>query len=141
MKLTLLPLEDDNLIRVRCEGHVSSPHLSSDGDPLVVMLGPMCHTHRVLLNLEKVRSIDTGGVCWLLSLDKQFRAKGGRFVLYQVPGVVLDVLNVLRLAPLLPIADDEAAARQIASRTEEAPADRLPRREGTPADGPFRPRP
>jgi anti-anti-sigma factor len=135
MKLTLLPLEPDNLIRLKCEGHVTSPHLSAEGDPLGALLGPHCSSRKVLLNMEQVRSIDTGGVCWLMSLDKKFRQDGGRLVLYSVPGVVLDVLNILRLVPLLPIAADEAAAREMASRPSPEPAGPRPaRREGSPSD-------
>jgi anti-anti-sigma factor len=135
MKLTLMPLEADNLIRLRCEGHVTSPHLSAEGDPLGALLGPQCQTRRVLLNMEQVRSIDTGGVCWLMSLDKQFRQAGGRIVLYSVPGIVLDVLNILRLVPLLPIAADEAAAREMASRAgPEAAGPRAARHQGSPSD-------
>jgi hypothetical protein len=140
MKLTLLPLETDNLIRLRCEGPITSPHLTSDRDPLEVLLGPLCYSHRVLMNLEKVRSIDTGGVCWLLSRQKQFLAKKGAFVLYAVPGVVTDVLDVLKLTPMLRIAADEAAAVELARQSSEPPAgDRLGRRDSAPADGSLRP--
>jgi hypothetical protein len=131
MKLTLLPLQDDHLIRLRCEGHVTSPHLSAEGDPVVGLLGPQCHGRKVLINMDQVRSIDTGGVCWLMALDKQFRQAGGRIVFYSVPGVVLDVLNVLRLVQHLPIAagEDEATAQAV----------RAPRRDGAPADNSLRP--
>jgi hypothetical protein len=140
MKLTLLPLETDNLIRVRCEGPITSPHLTSDRDPIEVLLGPLCYSHRVLMSLEKVRSIDTGGVCWLLRLQKQFQAKKGIFILFAVPGVVTDVLDVLKLTPMLRIAADEAAACEMAKQPSEPPAaDRFGRRENAPADGSLRP--
>jgi anti-anti-sigma regulatory factor len=140
MKLTLLPLEADNLIKVKCEGPITSPHLTSDRDPLEALLGPLCYKHRVMMNLEKVRSIDTGGVCWLLRLQKQFTAHQGRFVLYLVPGVVMDVLEVLRLTPHLRIAADEEAARDMASQPPEPPptTDRLAQRDNAPADGSLR---
>jgi anti-anti-sigma factor len=139
MKLTLLPLGTDNLLRIRCEGPITSPHLTSDRDPLEALLGPHCYSHRVIMDLEKVRSIDTGGVCWLLRLQKQFQAQQGQFVLYQVPGVVTDVLDVLRLTPVLRIARDEDAAREMAAKPPEPPAaERFGRREGNPADGNLR---
>jgi anti-anti-sigma factor len=115
MKLSLLPLTDDRLIRVQCEGHLTSPQMEGDSDPLETLLGPLCYGHKVLLNMERVPSIDTGGVCWLLRLDKQFRKAGGKVVLYHVAGFVLDVLDVLRLRTMLQIADDEPAAREMAS--------------------------
>jgi anti-anti-sigma regulatory factor len=90
------------------------------------------------MNLEKVRSIDTGGVCWLLRLQKQFQANQGQFILYLVPGVVTDVLDVLRLTSILRIAADEAAAREMAGKqAEPAGPDRF-HRENSPADGNLR---
>jgi anti-anti-sigma regulatory factor len=127
MKVTLLPLEADNLIKVKCEGPITSPHLTSDRDPLEALLGPLCYKHRVIMNLEKVRSIDTGGVCWLLRLQKQFTAHQGRLVLYVLPGVMMNVLEVLRLTRHLRIATDEDAARDMAAQPPEPPpaTDRL----------------
>jgi hypothetical protein len=121
MKLTLLPLGADDLIRVKCEGPITSPHVTTDRDPVEALLGPLCYKHRVMMSLEKVRSIDTGGVCWLLRLQKQFTAHQGRFVLYVLPGVVMDVLAVLRLTPHLRIAADEDAARDMAAQPPEPP--------------------
>jgi anti-anti-sigma factor len=139
MKLTLLPLGTDDLLRVHCEGPITSPHLTSDRDPLETLLGPLCYSHRVIMNLEKVRSIDTGGVCWLLRLQKQFQAHGGQFVIYLVPGIVSDVLDVLRLKSVLRIAADEDAAREMATRPADSPpAERFGRREANPADGTLR---
>jgi anti-anti-sigma factor len=139
MKLTMLPLGTDNIIRVLCEGPITSPHLTSDRDPLEVLLGPHCYTHRVLMSLEKVRSIDTGGVCWLLRLQKQFQAHQGQFILYSIPGIVIDVLDVLRLTSILRIANNEEDAREMAGKAPEPPPspDRL-RRESSPADGNLR---
>lgn len=138
MNLTLQPLEKDNLIRVRCDGHLSSPHIHSDADPLERLLGPVCYSHRVILNLERVRSIDTGGVCWLLKLDKKFRASRGRFVLHNVPGIVLDVLDVLKLVPLLNIATDEADAVARAAQSADEPRMDHVNRDSVAGDGTLR---
>jgi anti-anti-sigma regulatory factor len=138
MKLTLLPLGTDALIRVQCEGHLTSPHLAGDGDPLEKLLGPHCHGHKVLLNLERVRSIDTGGVCWLLHQDKLFRQQQGKFILYLMPPLVRDVLDVLRLGPMLQIAADEPAACSLAAAQDEPAAERFGRREATPRDSTLR---
>jgi anti-anti-sigma factor len=136
MKLTLLPLADDNVIRVQCEGFLTTPHMTPGGDPLEGLLGRNCYTHKVLFNMEQVRSIDTSGVCWLLRVIKQFREAGGRFVIYSVPGIVLNVLDVLHLTATLPMATDETAARELATKPEGGPTlERFPRREPGPADG------
>jgi anti-anti-sigma regulatory factor len=114
MKLTLLPLEKDDRIRVRCEGHLTSPHLVGGADPLETLLGSQVYGHSVLMDLEPARSIDTSGVCWLLHADKRSRKAGGRLVLYRVPPLVGDMLKVLRLSGQLLLADDEEAACAVA---------------------------
>jgi hypothetical protein len=127
MKLTLLPLAEDNLIRIRFEGDLTSPHLRAGGDPLVALLGPHCYGHKVLCSMEGARSIDSGGVCWLLSVDKRFRQARGRFILFGVPGIVMDVLVLLRLTPLFSMAANEAEACGMAARSEPAVIERIPR--------------
>jgi anti-anti-sigma regulatory factor len=107
MKLTLLPLQDDNVVRVRSEGSISK---RGSEDPLLALLGPHCYTHRVLLSLDSAPSIDTSGICWLASSHKRFTEASGKLVLAAVPPVVLDVLEFLRLTPLLHFAADEQAA-------------------------------
>jgi anti-anti-sigma regulatory factor len=107
MKLTLMPVRNDNVIRVRSEGSVSR---RSPEDPLQTLLGPHCYTHKVLLNVDQSQGIDTSGVCWLVSSHKRFAQVGGKLVLYDVPPVVLDFLNFLRLTPMLHIAANEQAA-------------------------------
>jgi hypothetical protein len=129
MNLTLLPLTEDNLIRVRFEGNVTSTHLLTGGDPVEALLGPNCYGHKVLCDMEGSRSIDSGGVCWLLGLEKRFRAAGGTIVFYSMPGIVLDVLDLLRLTPLLSLAADEAEARTRILRSSPAVVERFPRSE------------
>jgi anti-anti-sigma regulatory factor len=130
MKLTLMPVQNDNVLRVRSDGSVSR---RGPEDPLQTLLGPHCYTHKVLLNLDQSQGIDTSGVCWLVSCHKHFTQMGGKLVLYDVPPVVLDFLNFLRLTPLLHIAPNEQAACELVlrepvveERTAE-PAIRFPR--------------
>jgi hypothetical protein len=112
MKLTLLPLQKDNVVRVRSEGAISR---RGPDDPLPTLLGPHCYTHRVLLNLDRSPGIDTSGLCWLIDSHKRFAQAGGKMVLFAVPPVVLDVLDFVRLTPLLLIVADERAACELAT--------------------------
>jgi anti-anti-sigma regulatory factor len=118
MKLTLLPLQNDDVIRVRSEGLVSQ---RQSGDPLLDLLGPNRYTHRVLLNLDRTPGIDTSGLCWLVSSHKLFTQAGGRLVLTGVPPVILDVLDFLRLTPLLHIAMDEQEASELIADSGRSP--------------------
>jgi anti-anti-sigma factor len=119
MKLTLLPLRDDNLIRLRCEGEPQVPAAGSD--PLEALLGPQCYSHKVLLDMERLPLIDTSGVCWLLAKNKKFQQANGKLILYHMPPVVRDVLAILRLDGMLHIAPDEAGACALAAADEETP--------------------
>jgi anti-anti-sigma regulatory factor len=107
MKLTMLPLQKDDVIRIRSEGQISQREVE---DPLLVLLGPNCFTHRVVLNFDRAPGINTSGLCWLIGSQKRFALAGGKFVLTGVPPVVLDVLDFLRLTPMLHIAADEQEA-------------------------------
>ena len=129
MELKLLPLEQDTLLRLQGVGELSWLHLSDTGDPLENLLGPQCYGRKVLLNLEQVQTIDTGGVCWLLRVDKRFRGAAGKLVLYRMPPLIRDVLEVLRLTPLLCIADDEPAASALATAVQEAAPELPPKRD------------
>jgi anti-anti-sigma factor len=115
MKLTLLPLQNDDVIRVRCEGPVSLRELGSGAaDPLQTLLGPHCYGHKVLLSLERTQNIDTSGIAWLMRCSHRFGQSRGALVLYQVPPTVTDILDFLRLSALLRIAATEPAAREMA---------------------------
>jgi anti-anti-sigma regulatory factor len=133
MKLTMLPLQKDDVIRIRTEGQIGQREVE---DPLLALLGPNGFTHRVLLKLDRASGINTSGLCWLVESQKRFDHAGGKLVLTGVPPVVLDVLDFLRLTPMLHIAADEQEACKMlaeptrASIAEEysfGPANRLTR--------------
>jgi anti-anti-sigma regulatory factor len=115
MKLTLLPLQNDDVIRVRCDSSVSLRELGpGSADPLQTLLGPHCYSHKVLLSLERTQTIDTSGIAWLMRASSRFGQSRGAFVLYAVPPTVTDVLDFLRLTAMLRIAANEPAAREMA---------------------------
>jgi anti-anti-sigma regulatory factor len=67
-----------------------------------------------LLSLERTQNIDTSGIAWLMRSSQRFGQSRGSFVLYLVPPTVTDILDFLRLTPLLRIAANEPAAREMA---------------------------
>jgi anti-anti-sigma regulatory factor len=121
MKLTLLPLEKNDVLRVRCDGRISLRAESAPGDPLQDLLGPRCFGDKVLLDLEGAQGIDTSGVCWLMELFEKFAAARGQLVVYSVPPTVTQFLDVLRLTHLHPLAVNESAAREQLARDPNAP--------------------
>jgi hypothetical protein len=115
MKLTLLPLQEDEMIRVRSEGPLTGDR--DGGNALEALLGPRCYSHSVLLDLERSPSVTTSGIGWLITCSRQFSKAGGRLVMYNVPPQVLDVLNFACVAPLLLIAPREQAAFELARKS------------------------
>jgi anti-anti-sigma factor len=111
MKLSLLPLENDDLIRLQCEGPVT--HCEPE-DPLQKLLGPHCYSHKVLLDLAGSQFLDTSGVSWLLFSHKRFLQAGGKLVVYAVPPAVTDVLRFMGLTAVLHLAPDQSAACALA---------------------------
>jgi anti-anti-sigma regulatory factor len=114
MKLTLLPIQKDEVLRVRCDGPVSLTGSNPDGEPLQELLGPHCFGLNVLLNLEQAQGIDTSGVIWLMRAHKRFAGQKGKLVLYLVPPMVSALLDILHLTDELAIAASEPAARDLA---------------------------
>jgi anti-anti-sigma factor len=125
MKLTLLPLGKDGPLRVRCEGNLTSPHLAGAADPLETLLGSQVYLRSVVVDLESVKSIDTSGLCWLLHANKRTQKAGGRLVLYRVPPLVCDMLDVLRLSGQLLLAEDEESACALAHAEDKPRLGRL----------------
>jgi anti-anti-sigma regulatory factor len=126
MNLSLLPLDSEVLFRVCGDGPLTLRGLPAGTDPLQALLGPNCYAHKILLRLEGATCIDTSGLVWLMRTHNAFAKAGGVLVLFSVPPVVVDLLDVLRMTPLLHIAEDEAAARELlheltADVTPEAP--------------------
>jgi anti-anti-sigma regulatory factor len=126
MKLSLLPLQNDNVLRVRCEGMLTLRGQEGTADPLQTLLGPHCSSHKVLLNLERAQGTETSGISWLMRTNDRFAQSRGMLVLYAVPPVVGDILDFLRLTPLLHVAPGEAAALDMALADGEPLARKLP---------------
>ncbi len=112
MKLTLLPLQHDDLIRVRCEGTLAGE--ADGGDALEALLGPRCYTHKVLLDVAGAPTVTTSGIGWLLGVNRRFSQDGGRLVLHGVMPQVMDVLKFACVAPQLLLASGEARATELA---------------------------
>jgi anti-anti-sigma factor len=112
-RLTLVAAEEDDLIRVDCSGEISQIGLRPGDDPLAGVLPAGGYGRKVLMNLDKTTYIDSSGVSWLIMAHRRFAQAGGKLVIYAVPPLVLQVLQLLRMTTLLNIAPDEAAARAL----------------------------
>jgi anti-anti-sigma factor len=106
--------DDDAVVRVSCEGQISQNDFSPGSNPMEALLGPGAFGRKVLLNLEKTTYIDSSGLSWLFVCYKSFMQANGKFVLHTIPGRVYQVLQIVRLPSVIPVAPDEATARSLA---------------------------
>jgi anti-anti-sigma factor len=111
MKLSLMPLEDNELFQVRCTGPITLRGSDPHSEPLAELLGPHCFSHRILLNCGGTEWIDTSGIAWLSRIRNAFEEAAGSLVLYEVPPIVRGMFDFLGLTPLFCMADNVDSAR------------------------------
>jgi hypothetical protein len=110
MKLTLMPLQDGSVLRIRGQGAVSLRGSGPSEDPLGELLGPPGFARTVLLDLADAQEIDTSGVVWLARTSDAFHQHQGKLIIHSVPAVVRRTLDVLHITSSLCIVHDEAEA-------------------------------
>ena len=64
----------------------------------------------ILLNMARVRTIDSSGVGELVAAYTTVTNRGGKLGLFSLPGRVLGVLQITQLVTVLDILDDEDEA-------------------------------
>jgi anti-anti-sigma factor len=100
----------EGITLVRCAGKVTLAEFQFGRDPLVNLLGPEVHRGRVLFDLSQIAYIDSSGIGWLVVSYKRFRQAGGQIVFHSPSPFVRDMLDLLRLDLVLPLAENESAA-------------------------------
>lgn len=114
MKLSLVAIDKEGFIRVATDGNLTSTALNGDSSGFSLMentLGKNWASNRVLLDMSRTNYIDSTAVGWLISCNKQFKANGGQLVVHSVQPAVRQVLDLLKIGKVVPIVDDETAAR------------------------------
>ena len=115
MKLTLLSFENDGFARVATEGNITTADFEAGGkNPFESTVGANWVTHRVLLNMEKTDYIDSSAIGWLIACHKSFKDGGGQLIVHSVQPSVKQILDVLKVARIIPLVKDEAEARATA---------------------------
>ena len=112
--LNLVSIEKDGSIRVAAGPDITGTNASAAGvNPLERLLGPGWAGYRVLLDFGRTTFIDSAGIGWLLSSQKQFRIKGGALAVHSISPRVRQILDLLRVGKAVPLAADETAAREL----------------------------
>ncbi|QDU95364.1 STAS domain-containing protein [Lignipirellula cremea] len=100
----------DHVVRLDVSGSLDFHQLSPLDEPLSDVLGHDAYKKTVIMNMRAVDTLDSSGVGWLLTCQKQFRSSGGSLVLHSLSPTARNVLRVLNLQRVLRLADDEKQA-------------------------------
>jgi anti-anti-sigma factor len=115
MKLTLLSIEKDGIVRVATDGNITTADFEAGAkNPLEALLGETWFNTRVLLSMEKTDYIDSSAIGWLIGSQKHFKDGGGALVVHSVQPSVKQILELLKIGRVVPLAKDEAEARSLA---------------------------
>jgi anti-anti-sigma factor len=115
MKLTLVSIEKQGLIRVAAEENVTAADFDADGtNPLAKLLGVTWSSNKVLMDFSNVPYIDSSAVGWLITCHRSFKEAGGTFVVHSIQPSVRQILDVLKIGKVVALAENEEAARALA---------------------------
>jgi anti-anti-sigma factor len=112
LQLALLA-DDGDVVRLQCAGDIHWDAFDAGSDPLTDLVGPDCYGRKILVNLEKTRTLDSSGVGWLVACQKRCAARRGHWVLHSLPPWVKLMLHLMHLESVLEVAEDEAAASRL----------------------------
>ena len=115
MKIHLVAIDKkDDLIKLATAGNITSDAVDGGTNPLEPLLGSDWATNRVLLDMADTGYIDSSAIGWLIGTHKAFKQKGGAIVIHSLQPSVKQVLDLLKVGRVVPMVDDEAAAREVA---------------------------
>jgi anti-anti-sigma factor len=110
--LTLTKIDSRGIVHATTSGDIAGADLSAGtANPFHALLGPDWAVKRVILAMNRTSYVDSAAVGWLIMCQREFKKSGGALVLFGVPESVRQVLALLKIQKLIPIAPDETAAR------------------------------
>lgn len=113
-KLTIVAKEESGIVHLLAEGEATTYDFSSlDKNLLAQVLGDDWVTKLILMDFERVRYVDSSAIGWLIGSQKQLRGSGGKLVLHSVPEQVKQVLDMLKIERVVPMAADVTAGRAL----------------------------
>jgi anti-anti-sigma factor len=98
--------------QVQASGRITQHAIAENGNAFIDTFGNDIYSKRVILGFENVEHVDSSGVGWLLSNNKQFGQNGGKLVLHSLPPAVKNVFGMLNLNRVISLAGSEEEAKQ-----------------------------
>lgn len=116
MKLQLVSIERDGVVKIATQGNITSTDIDAAGpNPLEHILGRNWFQSRVLLDMSETQYIDSSAIGWLIGSSRQLRDGSGALVVYGIQPSVRQVLDLLKVGRVVPLVEDEQAAKQVAA--------------------------
>jgi len=81
--------------------------------PFEEFLGKEWAGQTVLMDMERIDYLDSAAVGWLIASQKAFRAAGGVLVLYALQPRIRQLLTMLRIERVVPLAENLDAAKMM----------------------------
>jgi anti-anti-sigma factor len=99
---------------VQVSGRITQHAVAENKDAFTDILGSNAFSNQVILGFENVEHVDSSGVGWLLSNNRQFGEGGGKMVLHSLAPAVQNVFGMLKLNKVLTLVGSEDEAKQVA---------------------------
>lgn len=114
VNLSLVAIEKEGLVKLAASGSITAENFDPTGkNPLERLLGENWSTFRVILDMRQTTYIDSSAIGWLIGSHKSFKSGGGAMVIHDVPVNIRQMLELLHVDKVIPIAANAQAARNI----------------------------
>jgi len=112
MAFTLSKFGDEasDLVILSLQGQPSNAQ-EANPFPFESCLGKDWAAQNVLLDMERIDYLDSASVGWLIASQKAFRDAGGTLILYSLQPRIRQLLTMLRIERIVPLAEDLSAAQ------------------------------
>lgn len=113
MQLDLISTRETDPVRLAAIGKVTGMTVAGSGkNPLADLIGANWAARKVMIDFSKTDYIDSSAIGWLIHTSSEFGRQGGALVLHSIPPMVKQMLMLLKIGSLIPLKEDEAAARE-----------------------------
>jgi anti-sigma B factor antagonist len=114
IKITPVAPPQDGIYYLAAEGDFTAQDMPINSrHPFEEFVGPSWGAQKILLDFEQVTYIDSSAIGWLISCHRDFKHAGGLLVLHSVPQMVKQVLDILKVGKIIPLAADEREGRAV----------------------------
>ena len=116
VNLSLVAIEKEGLVKLAATGSITADNFDPSGkNPLERILGQNWASFRVLLDMKLTTYIDSSAIGWLIGSHTAFNKQGGMMVVHDVPPNIKQMLDLLHVGKVVPIAANAQAARELAT--------------------------